>query len=199
MSEGEWRVFVAVPLPPSVQAALTRTLAPARERFPEARWTRQESLHVTLHFVGGLAATAVPSLTAALSGAAAEHAAFDARIGGAGSFGGGRRPRVAWVGFDEGAGSLAALATDVMAALEAPPARSDPRPHVTVARDAPGGVPEALRDALDGAARDDLTWTVDRIVVYRSHLGRGGSRYEEVGAARLGVAVPGTRKRRTGT
>jgi 2'-5' RNA ligase len=184
VTEGDWRVFVAVPLPRRIQAALVQTLAPMRERFPEARWTREESLHVTLHFIGALGPYDVPSLTDVVAGAVAHRAAFRARLAGAGAFGGGRRPRVAWVGFGEGAAPLAALAADVMAALKVPPER-DPRPHVTVARSAPDGVPAALGEALESQVGEALTWTVDRIVVYRSHLGRGGSRYEEVGVAPL--------------
>jgi 2'-5' RNA ligase len=53
-------------------------------------------------------------------------------------------------------------------------------PHLTLARIRP---PVDVRGLLDEEL--DLSWPCDRVVVYRSHLGRGGARYEPLDSVDL--------------
>jgi RNA 2',3'-cyclic 3'-phosphodiesterase len=64
------RLFVALPLPrqtPSALAAWARKCGPQ----PALRWTPQEQLHITLHFLGEVADERVPAAVDALNGVAA--------------------------------------------------------------------------------------------------------------------------------
>ncbi len=49
------------------------------------------------------------------------------------------------------------------------------RPHLTLSRIRP---PQDLRALLDAAPVMKVPMVVDRISLFRSHLGRGGARYE---------------------
>jgi 2'-5' RNA ligase len=62
--------------------------------------------------------------------------------------------------------------------------RNAPRPHLTVGR---GVSDEALAHLRTLAAGLDIGWTVDRIVLFRSHTEAGGSRYEALAGAALGT------------
>ena len=54
------------------------------------------------------------------------------------------------------------------------------RSHLTLSRVRP---PQGIGHLMD--EQIDLSWTGDRVVVYRSHLGDGPARYEEMEIFRL--------------
>jgi RNA 2',3'-cyclic 3'-phosphodiesterase len=195
VADGPFRLFVAVPLPPAPLAACRSLLAAARagQMAHGIRWVRTENLHLTLRFLGATQSDALPSVERALARAAPNEGAFTVRLGGAGSFPAGRRPRALWIGIEQGADRLASLARAVDQAL-APigiPAEGRPfRPHLTVARTDAGshadatGAADALRDAAAGWS---ASFEVARIVLYRSHLSAGPPRYEELASIPLPV------------
>lgn len=99
------------------------------------RWTRPENLHLTVEFFGETAEEEIPRLAAALAKAAGKAPAFELEIGGLGTFGSPRRPRVVWLGI-ESAG-LVRLHECVQAALREIGWKPDARefaPHLTLGR-----------------------------------------------------------------
>jgi len=133
---------------------------------------------------------------AATEAAARTASPFTVRLAGAGAFPGADRPRVVWLGIVEGTSALASLAGALSDELAGRGWERDERPfraHLTLGR--ADGVPGARRavDALAGAAATlDAVWTVDRLVVYQSDLGRGPARYRPLGTALLGDgSLPG--------
>ena len=138
-------------------------------------------LHLTLLFMGQVDAGRVPTISDDLAAVAARHVAFATRASGAGGHvddrPGARRGGVAWLTLGAGAREMTELALDVDDALGTRTFTSQrpPRPHLTVARnvDAP-----ALR-ALAARAQDlELEWWTSSVVLFRSLLGPGASRYE---------------------
>ena len=147
----------------------------------------QEKLHLTLVFLGQTEAVRVETLSEAVSDVAARHAPFPARTGEAGGRVGGRRGGVAWLRLADGGHEVAQLSIDVDEAIGSNTydARNAPRPHLTLARRA---TEESLADLRRAAGALELSWSVDRIVLFRSHTGPGGSRYEPLFSERLGGA-----------
>jgi 2'-5' RNA ligase len=150
------------------------------------RWVQEEGLHLTVRFLGAAGPDAVAPIAEALEGVAAGLAPFDVVLRGAGAFPSPERPRVLWLGIEEGALELTAVA----GALDGPlvragwplPARPF-RAHLTVARTdaAPYDAGAAAARALiAGAHREAIRFTAERIVLFRSHLGRGPARYESL-------------------
>ena len=188
------RLFIAVPVPSDVEAAITDVVervrsaaTPADER--DVRWVRLDSLHLTLRFLGPTPADRVEATAAATRSAATASPAFDVVLGRAGAFPNGRRPRALWVDVLEGGDALAAVAGRVDGELRDRGWSFDDRPfraHLTLAR-ADGiraGATVAAR--LIEAARDlELRFTADRIVLFESHTGGGRARYEPVAIASL--------------
>ena len=151
------------------------------------RWTRPETWHLTLLFIGSVARDRVTELEALVEAVAREVVAYEIAL----ERGGGRPGQqggVAWLGATHGAGSLIETAS-LLAARYPPdvaggsPPKRTPSAHLTVARAADRAVIEALRIGTLGPHR--ASWTVDRIDLVRSHLGPQGARYETVHGATL--------------
>ncbi|HEV7882497.1 MAG TPA: RNA 2',3'-cyclic phosphodiesterase [Solirubrobacteraceae bacterium] len=174
------RLFVALELPADVRVALAgwaATAAPAAmRRVPE------DNLHVTLAFLGEQApedATTVAALLGELARPVGQLAV------GSPLWLPPRRPGVLAVALEAGP-ALAELHAGLVAALAETigfePERRALRPHVTVAR--------ARRDTRLRATAPDppppaLTFEPEGLVLYRSHTGPGGARYEPL--ARVGA------------
>ena len=196
------RLFIAVPVPAHVEAAITDVVERVRAAATPAdgrdvRWVRLDSLHLTLRFLGPTPADRVEATTAATRSAAAASQAFDVVLGRAGAFPNGKRPRALWVDVLHGADELAAVAGRVDGELRDRGWTFDDRPfraHLTLAR-ADGiraGATVAAR--LIEAARDlELRFTADRIILFESHTGGGPARYEPLAAASL-AGGPSTRE-----
>src|ERR687885_351049 len=93
------RLFFAVELSRDVQSALGKLRPPDGVAWArDYRWVEPESMHITLAFLGEQPQEKLEILTQI--GAAAARASHPGRlvVGGAGSFGPRKAPRVLWVG-----------------------------------------------------------------------------------------------------
>jgi 2'-5' RNA ligase len=180
------RLFVGVPIPPGALAACAALLDGVRALHGGrgVRWVSTANLHLTLRFLGELPASREAAMGGAVEATAVGRAPFEVVLAGAGAFPGDRRPRAIWLGVERGAEELGDMSRALDAALVSTGMPSDDRPfrpHLTVARtDAAGtsgsfAVAAALREA---AASWRVAFTVDRVILYRSHLGGGPPRYE---------------------
>jgi 2'-5' RNA ligase len=129
------RAFVAIDLPPAIQAELRKQEAGFRVVAPEARWARPEGIHITLKFLGEIQEARVQKVIEALA-ALGPLAEFWAEVKGFGFFPDARRPRVFWAGV-HAPQDLVELADRIEAAMEelgfAPEDRAF-TPHLTLAR-----------------------------------------------------------------
>ncbi len=190
---GERRLFVAVPVEPTVRERVGQAVAEARRICGDSRglrWVGADALHLTLRFLGATPEGRVVPAADAVAEAARRVEPFALRLGASGAFPGAGAPRALWLGVDEGGPELAALARFLDSALAARGWPSDPRPfraHLTVARaEDPGAGRQALA-AMAEAARDlRPAWRADALVLFESHLGHGPARYAAVREAPLG-------------
>ena len=188
MIERPWRCFWAVSLPADLRASLAEAVAELRaDGASEAdwRWSDPDGWHLTLAFLGGVAEDAVPGMLVGVGAAVRSEAGFTVTTGGLGGFPSRRRARVLWYGVAD-PGRLRALAARVAEAsgiVEVGPLRA----HVTLARsrDRRG----AASPAAPEGGMPEGSVVVDRVTLFRSHLGRGPARYEALGDAPLMTAV----------
>lgn len=187
--EERWRVFLALPVPDEVAARLVDGLRGYARAFPQARWLPAERLHVTLLFLGAIAVRHVEAACLSMVEVARRHRVFPVRVEGGDGRLGPKGDGVAWLPMVEGAGVAIGLGDTLRVSLvgEMGQDGSDPRrapsAHVTVARRVDGALLAALRTARLGVV--GAGWQVDRVTLFRSHLGPGGSRYESVAEAPL--------------
>jgi 2'-5' RNA ligase len=168
---------------------LGELLAPYRAAHPEARWTATDALHLTLLFLGAVDPAQAPRLAAIARDVATQAQPFEVRTGaGSGTMRDGEG--VAWLRLAAGGRDVGALADALAARIPAGATAGDraprraPSAHLTVARRA---TPELIDDlGAQRAGSVETSWTADRLVLYRSHLGRERARHGILAAARLG-------------
>ena len=176
------RVFCAVELPEVIRAAAAAHAARLRREFPDVRasWVRPEGLHVTLKFVGEVEAARVEALARAAGAAAGGFAPFGLSIEEAGTFPPRGAARVLWLGLKDESGQLARLQRRLEEECEADGFPREPRafkPHLTVARlRTPQGA-HALSEAHRRTPFGPHHFEAGELLVIRSELGPGGSRY----------------------
>lgn len=195
MAERPDRLFVAVPLPPEPLAACVALIDAVRggPLGDVPRWVHVANLHLTVRFLGETPPDLTPDAALAVRDALEGARAFDVVLAGAGSFPEARKPRALWLGIEQGAAELGALADALDPALEPlgwPRDDRPYRPHLTVARLDRSAISasETVADELRAAAAGWSTgFRADRVVFYRSHLGGGAPRYEPL----VEVALPG--------
>jgi 2'-5' RNA ligase len=174
------RLFVAVDVPEWVRSTLDATVEPWRARVPRARWTGPDTWHVTLTFLGWTRPELLDGVHEAVTHTARACQGFETEITAVGAFPSGRRARVLWVGLDDPAGRLAAMAVDLGERFGPwfEPERRPLTPHLTLARiDPPWNLAASAQGLLDLPVRSD-PFRIDELVLYRSHLSPKGARYE---------------------
>ncbi len=136
-----------------------------------------ENWHLTLRFLGGIDQVVSERLLAALDQAELG-TRFKLALRGLGAFPRPEKATVVWLGVTEGRDRLEDL-SDIAesAAVSAGVGPEDRpfRPHLTLSRVRPE---EDVTGLLETGADLGVSWRCQSIVVYRSHLGRGGARYE---------------------
>lgn len=173
------RVFVAAPLPSDVRFALAERIAdipiPGRVGPPE-NW------HVTLRFLDVIDRISYERFLSALE-SLGEQFSFPIALDGFGAFPRPRKATVFWAGIGRGAPEISLLnelAEDAAVSAGLVPEERPFHPHLTLARiRPPADVGDLVEEDLD------LGWRCDRVVVYRSHLGRGPARYEPLDSVNL--------------
>lgn len=98
------RTFIAIDLPVEVQQALGQLTEVLSLQIPRGsvRWVKPEQMHLTLVFLGDTTLSKLPAIQTALDDVTARHPAFTLQLGRVGCFPNCKRPRVIWVGLEEG-------------------------------------------------------------------------------------------------
>jgi 2'-5' RNA ligase len=181
--EGESiRVFCAVELPEEIRAAVAAHAARLRRDFPDARasWARPEGLHITLKFIGEVEASRVEALSHAAGAAVSGFSQFGLSIEESGTFPPRGAARVLWLGVKDASGQLSRLQLRLEHECEAVGFHAEPRafkPHLTVARLRTPKDSHALSEAHRHTTFGPYHFQVSELLVIRSELGPGGSRY----------------------
>jgi len=169
------RLFVAIRPPEDVRDLLID----AMDDGPELRWVGDEQLHLTLRFVGEVERPVANDLAAALG--RLRFGGFDLRISGVGRFDR-RNGGALWAALEPRA-PLAALAAKIERICQEtglPPEGRAFHPHITLARwrGRSSGAADAFVER--NRALSSAPFTVDRFILFESHLSRHGPHYEAV-------------------
>ena len=134
----EKRLFFAVLLPKSLQAAAEVVQRALQRAKADVKWVEPQNLHFTLKFLGDTSLEAVPALAEVGRKVAAETPRMRVMLRKLGGFPHSQWPQVVWIGCEEGAEGLARLGHRVDTALEeaglAPADKKPFVPHLTLGR-----------------------------------------------------------------
>jgi len=187
------RCFVAVELPDEVKAGLKELQAKLMSGAQApAKWVDPYSIHLTLKFLGGVAASRIAPITAAIEEAARGIAPFSLKVEGLGAFPNLRQPQVVWVGVSGEVDRLAQLQQRLessLARLGFAPENRRFSPHLTLARVRDQASPlerEGLGSLISGTGFEaGHSFRVDSVSLMKSQLTREGAIYSRLGAAAL--------------
>ncbi|MBI5684206.1 MAG: RNA 2',3'-cyclic phosphodiesterase [Verrucomicrobia bacterium] len=185
------RLFIAVDVTEEVRAAIAEKTARLREANCDVGWVKPENFHLTLKFLGETPDGRLDDIKTALDLVSLSRAAFELELRGMGCFPERGAPRVVWVGGGAGRDALTAVARDVEGAMEDlgfPRERREFAAHLTIGRvRSPRGA-ERLRRLVEAEADTGFgRCVVDEIRLYKSTLASGGSIYDLLHAAKLGM------------
>ena len=174
------RLFAAVNLPAELRQALHAAAAPLRDAGLPVKWVDADAVHLTLKFLGDVAADRLAELSGALDRTCGGMRGFEVAVGGFGAFPSAAHARVIWLGC-ESAPPLELLQHAVereYAALGFPIEGKPFRPHLTLGRARPRGK-AGMRglDALLEATTFEAAWAVGAVDLMESTLTPAGARY----------------------
>lgn len=174
------RTFIAVFPPEDVRLELGDEVRRLRGQAPEAKWVQSDNFHFTLRFLGGLPEERLDPLSRCVAESIRGESPFKLTLKGLGAFPSARRPRVLWVGTDEGGVRLSRLAKLVESGLRAErfgKADKPFSPHLTVARWRRPKPGEALEKLVATSTLEIGPFDVDAVRVMESKLRPQGPEY----------------------
>jgi RNA 2',3'-cyclic 3'-phosphodiesterase len=172
------RLFVALSIPSDVRENIASLIRTLRRADSKPRWVNPENLHVTLKFIGEVAAESVPSICGALQTIRPVEPltlAFRA----VGFFPNARRPNVAWIGIEapSGLSNLAAAVNRALAPLGIAPETKPFVPHLTVARFKEASLPALQAEIEKWKDYSFGHFTTAEIHLIESRLKSSGAEY----------------------
>lgn len=151
-------------------------------RHIPGRLAPPENWHITLRFLGNVDQVTYERFLSALDVGGRDP--FPIHLDAIGAFPNARKATVIWIGVDEGVAGLTELNEITESASQSAGLEPEDRPfhpHLTLARARP---PADVRPLV--GVTFDLGWRCDRVIVFRSHTGRSGARYEPLETLRFG-------------
>ena len=171
------RLFVALRPPPAIR----EQLLDITDGVTAARWQDEEQLHITTRFIGAVERPVAEEVAAALAQVVAP--APVVRLAGVGRFNN-RAGDALWAALapHDALAHLHRKVDQACVRVGLEPERRAYLPHITLARlsRAAANDPAVERWVADHAGLSSAPFTLTHLLLYESHLGRSGARYEAV-------------------
>jgi 2'-5' RNA ligase len=177
-----YRTFIAIEFPHEIRARVAAHIGRLRQALPDvsASWNREDTLHLTLKFLGDVPVKKVEELSQAVAAATSQIESFTITVAGCGSFPARDKPNVLWIGIEEPSASLSRLHLKLEDNCSLVGFEREARafhPHLTIARlRRPQGARE-LAELHRNLPFTSQTFTVSEIVGFRSELHPKGARH----------------------
>jgi len=187
------RSFIAVELPDELKSELTRLEARLKSGGRlGVKWVDPDGIHLTLKFLGSIAADRVEEITKVVEEAAQGMSSFRLRVKELGVFPNPKRAQVAWVGLSGEVDKLIRLQKRIESGLAplgfAPETRSF-KPHLTLARLRNHTSPDERQRFGQLIAQTTFESAcaieVDAVFLMKSQLTREGAIYTRISSVRL--------------
>ncbi len=180
--EGLVRAFLAIDLPDSLRNEIGKIQGRLRPQVSGIRWTRPESIHLTLKFFGDISGDEIETLSRLIENTAGGVSPFSLGLGALGAFPGARRPRVLWVGLGGDVEALVKLQQKIERDLETCGFKSESRPykpHLTMGRFRDPGKSSGLERALENIKDVYRAESIlaEGLTLFKSDLTPGGALY----------------------
>jgi len=191
----EIRSFIAIELPEMVKLSLGQLEAQLKSgRQTSVKWVAPGSIHLTLKFLGNIAADSVKDIGQAMAEAAQGITPFRLEVKDLGVFPNLKRVQVAWVGVRgeiDKLGQLQQRLDSNLSRLGFAPEGRPFTPHLTIARlrdNSPPAERQAFGQLIASTQFEAGIFTVEAISLMKSQLTREGpiySRISQVGLSKI--------------
>lgn len=174
------RCFIAIELIQEIKDALSEAQAELKKTVRDVKWVNPDNIHLTLKFLGHINQDIVEEVKSALTEIAAMAKPFRLRLSSPGAFPTPERPRVIWVGIDDGAKESVSLANSIEEKVAHLGIEKEARafhPHLTLARVDFLKDKSALKTAFASLKITPAEMTASKVTLFQSTLTRGGPIY----------------------
>ncbi|MBU0570463.1 MAG: RNA 2',3'-cyclic phosphodiesterase [Candidatus Omnitrophica bacterium] len=172
------RTFIALELSDEAKKEMSRVEEILKKTDADVKWVIPEAIHITLKFLGNIRKENVLSVNENLKSVAFKTSPFDITLGDIGVFPGWDRPRVLWIGIDEGCRPLEKLAGSVRAAMSGEGESEEElsiSPHITIGRVKSGRNKAGLQDESTSIKVVPALVHISRLVFFESLLTKEGA------------------------
>ncbi|MEN8201862.1 MAG: RNA 2',3'-cyclic phosphodiesterase [Bacteroidota bacterium] len=180
MEKQYYRTFIGIPIRPGPELLSLRSELMASFSRERISWVQPELFHVTLRFIGDTPVSALENIRELLRKRVQVPKTAELELEGVGSFGPRKKPRVIWVGFKE-PDLFETVKGEVDRALETCGIQREDfpfSPHLTLGRVRSLKYPDVYYESIRNISPSlKETVQIDRMVYYRSELGREGPKY----------------------
>lgn len=182
------RTFVAVRIPDGIRDRIAKLQAELRKHGADVKWVRPESIHMTLKFLGDVEETRMEEIGEAVEKAVERIHPFTVSVNGTGTFPNDQRPRVLWVGVDQGNEELVDMAKKIEDSLSVLGFKKEGRrysAHLTMGRvRSPRRIGETV-DAIHALGFSGGAFRIEEVCVMKSDLKSTGAVYTALKTIKL--------------
>jgi len=187
------RSFIAIELPDELKLELARLEDQLKShRQPWVKWVSPDGIHLTLKFLGDIAADRTEEITKAMAEATQGISPFQLEVKELGVFPNLRRVQVAWVGISGEVDKLSQLQKRIetnLTPLGFAPELRPFTPHLTLARLRDQASPDERQRFGQLIANSKFepayTFPVESVSLMRSQLTREGAIYSQISSVKL--------------
>ena len=178
------RAFIALELPPEVIEALGDLQSELKNKGLKLRWVKPGNIHLTLKFLGEVSTERLRAVKSVIHRVAGSQSAFSLAAKGVGVFPSVKNARVLWSGVHGDVERLRRLHSCLDEGLAGKGFVADKRTfrgHLTLGRLKRRIDAKALASAItDCGSFASPSWTVKRLVLFKSELEPTGAVYSEI-------------------
>ena len=179
------RSFIAFEIPEEIRAKVHETFAPVRRQMSGVKWVEPQGMHLTLRFLGPVEEAVIEgSIAPLLEKVSADESSFLLQVKGVGVFPSLSKPRVFWLGMDDGQGRLKRLQIKIEAGVSKLPVHQEERafhPHLTLGRVKVPDRKNPWARVLEEYEKIDFgSFPAAHVILFKSELTRGGAVYTKL-------------------
>ena len=184
------RTFICIEVSESIKERIGRSQQTLARHDAKISWVKPSNIHLTLKFLGDVAAVRIPAVCSAVERAARPSRAFAIEVGGAGCFPSAKSPRVFWVGLTFVPDDLATLHGSIEDELAREGFSRESRkfsPHLTIGRVRSPKSASVVAEDLIRMGFEAESFRTAEVIVMRSDLNPRGSVYTPITKLSLGL------------
>ena len=183
------RAFIAIELNKKIQDELAKIQNEIKASGALVKWVKPENIHLTLKFLGNIDTDLITKIKDILNDLSSKHEVFTMKLNKVGAFPKPRNPRIIWVGQEDGQVKIKSIAEELEENLSKIGIPKEEKPfhsHVTLGRVKSPLNRFKLAEALTSKEKiPELSFAVDRIVLFKSTLTSQGPIYEAIAEVNL--------------